>query len=657
MLLAGLFVWAVPLASPAAASSSPTVVHWFVGLGAGTQPNQVTAEQDFVTNYNATNTDNVTIQVDFESNATAADTLKADIDAGNPPDIIGPVGVRGRVGLDSQFLDLTSEISKNSTDLTGYDPALVNFFKDGTRQIGLPYDIYPGYIWYNKDIFAKAGLPALPTKVGATYQGHTWDWNELATVAKQLTVDKNGKKSTDAGFDSSNIVQYGMDFQWADGRRMASTFGGGSFVAADGVTAQIPAAYSAAWNWYYAGIWTSHFIPNGAAEASTLLAQGNSQSSGNVAMNAGWAWSISSIASDAASAKVKNWDIAVLPTYAGQTSSPVDADTFTIAKASAHPDEAYKAMLAIEADTALMTTYGGEPAKKADQPAYFAAFDAQLAPIFPGNTVTWSVLQEMEKYPAVPSHEAAMPAYGQIVNDYGAFFTKLQLHSGLSINTEIAGLQGAIQADLDTLPTTFTVGTASTVVAGSAHGVVVTALDSHGNVATGYTGTIQFTSSDPDAVLPADYIFTATDNGVHTFSYALSPALVLKTAGTQSVTATDADSPGIHGSQTGIVVNPGVATHLAVTGMVTPRTAGSYGTVTVTAKDAYGNTAKSYTGTVHLTSTDGAAVLPANYTFTASDAGVHKFGVTLKTAGTKSVTATDTVTASIHGSQTGIVVN
>ena len=53
--------------------------------------------------------------------------------------------------------------------------------------------------------------------------------------------------------------------------------------------------------------------------------------------------------------------------------------------------------------------------------------------------------------------------------------------------------------------------------------------------------------------------------------------------------------------------------------------------------DAFGNTATGYLGTVHFTSSDGPAVLPANYTFIAGDNGVHTFTtVTLKTAGTQS---------------------
>jgi hypothetical protein len=73
---------------------------------------------------------------------------------------------------------------------------------------------------------------------------------------------------------------------------------------------------------------------------------------------------------------------------------------------------------------------------------------------------------------------------------------------------------------------------------------------------------------------------------------------------------------------------------------------------TVTAKDAYGNTAAGYAGTVRITSSDGAAVLPGNSTLIS---GVKVFNVTFLTAGSQSVVATQ-VAGSITGSQTGIAV-
>ena len=95
---------------------------------------------------------------------------------------------------------------------------------------------------------------------------------------------------------------------------------------------------------------------------------------------------------------------------------------------------------------------------------------------------------------------------------------------------------------------------------------------------------------------------------------------------------------------------------LAVSGLPSPYGVGSTHAVTVTALDAYGNVATGYRGLVHFTSTDTKAALPADYTFTSANAGTHSFNVILKTAGTRSVTATDRATSSVTGVQSGILV-
>ena len=99
-----------------------------------------------------------------------------------------------------------------------------------------------------------------------------------------------------------------------------------------------------------------------------------------------------------------------------------------------------------------------------------------------------------------------------------------------------------------------------------------------------------------------------------------------------------------------IVTNPisvvaaaasGLTVTLAPTGSVVT---GTNFNVTVTAYDAYQNVATDYTGTIKLTSTDGAAVLGGNYAFTSGsgqDNGIHTFSVMLNTGGTQYITATD----------------
>ncbi|HEX7490106.1 MAG TPA: extracellular solute-binding protein [Candidatus Limnocylindrales bacterium] len=436
-------------AQGSAASASSGAITWFVGLGSGTQPNQIDAEKAFVASYNKLNKDGITITLKIVPHDSAYDVLKTDIARGDAPDLIGPVGVKDRNGFEGLFLDLTQEIAKNNYDVKAFADPAVEFFRDSSgAQIGLPYLVNSGYIWYNKDAFAKAGLPNLPTTVGEMYQGKTWDWNALGAVAAQLTLDKKGKKSTDSGFDKANIVQYGVDFQGLDARRIGSLFGSGSFVDSDGKTATIPAVWAEAYNWYYDAIWKSHYAPNATVEASALLNQGNSMASGNVAMSAAWGTSISSLwDSKTSTAKMKSWDIGVIPSWKGNTTSPMDADTFVIAKASKNPDAAFKAMVAIEADPTLMQDYGGLPVKASAQAAYTQSMDATLSPIFPGIKVTWSVLNEMLMHPASPSDQVTLPASTQATTDYGALLTKLQTKDGLDVNAELTKLQAILQAD------------------------------------------------------------------------------------------------------------------------------------------------------------------------------------------------------------------
>jgi hypothetical protein len=107
-----------------------------------------------------------------------------------------------------------------------------------------------------------------------------------------------------------------------------------------------------------------------------------------------------------------------------------------------------------------------------------------------------------------------------------------------------------------------------------------------------------------------------------------------------------------------LTVKPAAASAFVVSGIPTPITAGTSASVTITAKDPYGNTATGYAGTVHLTSSDTQAGLPGDYTFVPGDGGVKTItGVILKTASTQSVTVTDTTTPSVNGSQSGIMVD
>jgi uncharacterized delta-60 repeat protein len=183
--------------------------------------------------------------------------------------------------------------------------------------------------------------------------------------------------------------------------------------------------------------------------------------------------------------------------------------------------------------------------------------------------------------------------------------------------------------------TGFTVtGFPAKIAAGTTGTFTATIKDSLGNNLTGYTGTVHFSSSDPKAVLPSDYMFNAGDQGSHVFS------ATLKTAGIQSISVTDAANPTYLGSQGNIQVNPAAA-HFVLSGP-SNITKGTAFDLTLTVEDAYGNVIIGYTGSVNFTSSDQNAVLPSNYAFTAADNGVHVFTrVKLKTKGLQTISVVD----------------
>jgi hypothetical protein len=103
-------------------------------------------------------------------------------------------------------------------------------------------------------------------------------------------------------------------------------------------------------------------------------------------------------------------------------------------------------------------------------------------------------------------------------------------------------------------------------------------------------------------------------------------------------------------------VAPAAAASYQIVGLSPTATRGTPYTFTLVVVDAFGNNVTGYLGTVHFTSSDANASLPAEYTFTTADAGKHTFMLTWGTQGVQSLTATDKAKSSTHGTQGGIAV-
>ena len=420
------------------------LIRWFVGLGTGAQPDQIADEQAVVAEFNASQ-DDIVLSLEIYQNTTAYDILSTQIAAGTPPDIIGPVGFRGFYGYGDQLLDLQPYIESTGFDTSGMDPGILEAYSEGFGgQVGIPFAIYPSFIYYNKDLFDEAGLPYPPHKVGEQYDGKPWNWDTLTELAKKLTVDSGGNDATSSAFDSSSIEQWGYYMQWTDPRGWGTQRGAGHVVDEAG-NAQIPENWVEAWQWYYDGMFKDHFIPTGTENRSDLLGPDNAFQSGRVAMDFVHLWYTCCVWPADGEPKTPNWDIAVPPSDDGNPTAKLHADTFGIMKATAHPDEAFEVLTYLLNNDTLIARYGALPAVKSKQTAFFEALDARFAP----NEIDWQVALDMLGYPDVPSHEADMPNFLKSDAAIKAFQEKLITTEGLDIPAEAEALREELQALFD----------------------------------------------------------------------------------------------------------------------------------------------------------------------------------------------------------------
>jgi multiple sugar transport system substrate-binding protein len=437
-----LLIALMVLTIASALSAAPVNVRWYVGLGSGGDPPTVEVENKFVAAYNASQKD-INLILEVVPNAQAYNTLATEISGGNAPDIVGPVGIRGRDSFNGSWADLEPLVKRNNFDLSQFDKAMVDFYRTkGQGLIGLPYAVYPSFLYVNKALFKEAGIALPPQQYGKPYvdaagKSMPWDMAALRTIAMKLTVDANGNDATNKAFDANKIVQWGYGEQFTDLRGAATIFGAGNLVAADGKTAQLPAQWVKGIQWLYDAMWKDHFYPTKTYSDSDALNKGDWFASGKIAMVSCHTWY-------AGFAAIQNldWDLYATPSYNGKVTSKLHADTFEIMKASKVQDAAFKAAVAIMTSPDLMKAYGAMPAKKAAQPAFLADFGKTK---FPGKDLKWQIAIDSVALNDNPNHESYMPAFQETTTVYTAFFDKINSTPGLDLAKEEKQLVADIQ--------------------------------------------------------------------------------------------------------------------------------------------------------------------------------------------------------------------
>ncbi len=423
-------------------------IRWFVGLGAGSDEPTFAAQEAVVEQFNASQ-DDIELILEIVDNEVAYDVLATQIAGGNAPDIVGPVGIRGRDSFKGAWLDLQPLIDANDYDLSDFDPAMVDFYhvvEEG--QLGIPFAIFPSFVIYNKDLLDEAGLAYPPHEHGAPYvdadgQEREWNMDTLRDLAMQLTVDANGNDATSPDFDTESIVQFGWMNQWTDPRGIGTFFGSGSLVDDEG-NAQIPDPWRAAWKWTYAGWWEDWFIPNGPyGGAEFLQSAGGPFGSGNLAMVHLHMWYVAPWALGDVDF---DFDLAATPSYEGTITAKMHADTFGIMRASEHPEEAFEVLTyLVSEDVApeLLNIYGGMPARLSLQQTWLEDYAENN---FPGRDIDFDVPVAAMAYADNPNHESWMPSFLETTDRYNEFWNKLANEPGLDVDAEIEVLRDDLQA-------------------------------------------------------------------------------------------------------------------------------------------------------------------------------------------------------------------
>jgi hypothetical protein len=192
----------------------------------------------------------------------------------------------------------------------------------------------------------------------------------------------------------------------------------------------------------------------------------------------------------------------------------------------------------------------------------------------------------------------------------------------------------------------------SSVLAGVALNVTVTAMTASGVVDPDYAGTIRFSSTAPRTLLPADYTFNpSVDRGTKDF------LVTFQSYGLWELLAQDLSTPSIKSHVSSITVTPGPPVRFIVA-LDAATVAGTVYTLQVIPVDEAGNRT-GYNGRVHFETTVLRAQLPpdTDVYFIPEETPLPQFPVTFSSAAPdpKTLTVTDVTGQSLSGSASTVV--
>ena len=173
--------------------------------------NQLPAYQQCADDFTKANPD-ITVKVTQRGWDDYWGTLTNGFVAGTAPDVFtNHLSKYSEYADKKQLLALDEAVSKDGVDLAQYNEGLADLWvgQDGKRY-GLPKDWDTVALFYNKKMLADAGVSEEQMK------SLTWnpeDGGSYEKVIARLTVDKNGVRGDEPGFDKNNVAVYGLGLE------------------------------------------------------------------------------------------------------------------------------------------------------------------------------------------------------------------------------------------------------------------------------------------------------------------------------------------------------------------------------------------------------------------------------------------------------------
>jgi multiple sugar transport system substrate-binding protein len=399
---------AAPTGDAAApAAGEPVKVDIFVGLGTGTDPDQVAAQQALAERFNATH-DDIEIEFVIVPNDESTERLLAQVSGGNPPGLVGPGGVDVAASFFELWEDVQPFIDAENFDMSDFFGAAVELYQYPDKTVGLPLGMFPSFIFYNKDAFDAAGLD-YPT---TDYNDTSWDVDALRELAMQLTIDENGNNATSPDFDPESIVQWGFDDSWTDLRGAMTRFdppGAGRPTNEDMTVALINSdEYKYGLNWLNNAVWVDHFMADATGQEMLNAASGDPFGGGLAAMFHSHTWFMPEGLVDLPF----DYGFAAVPfSQKGTRIARIHADTFYIPKGFAHKEASWEVLKWLTSEENIVEVclvYGCLPSRQSVIDEYTQQMQARY-----GDN-DYDVIFNAIDYLDNPHHESWLPEVDRV---------------------------------------------------------------------------------------------------------------------------------------------------------------------------------------------------------------------------------------------------